>query len=237
MMHDLEKRPGCPVPSPEGSALRVRAVACELLAFSFRYPDRSLAKAVSSGEWAEAAREVWAELELALPEGWDEGLASCAGSDPETLLHALRVEATRLFVGAPEPAVSPYEGVWRAADEGVQTLLFVNPHSMDVERFMKSCGVGHREGTNEPLDHVATELEFLQWLYMAATGEAGAPAEADAPNDGWAGAADRFLDEHAQVWMPRFARKVMEESREPFYRCAAALLEALAVASSGLPAD
>lgn len=213
------------------------AAACELLALSFRYPSSELVTAVSSGEWAEAANEIAEALGLALPDGWDVGADACAGSNPETLLHAFRVEATRLFVGAPDPVVSPYEGVWRAADEGVQALLFVNPHSMDVERFMKSCGVGHREGTNEPLDHVATELEFLQWLSMSTTGEANAPAEADAPSDGWAGAADRFLDEHARVWMPRFARKVMEESREPFYCCAAVLLEALAVASSGLPAD
>ncbi|MEI3231974.1 MAG: molecular chaperone TorD family protein [Gordonibacter pamelaeae] len=63
-------------------------------------------------------------------------------------------------MGAPEPAVSPYEGVWRAADDGVQALLFVNPHSMEVERFMRACGLGRPEGTNEPLDHVATECEL-----------------------------------------------------------------------------
>ncbi|QOS67511.1 molecular chaperone TorD family protein [Eggerthella guodeyinii] len=202
------------------------AAACELLALSFRYPTPELVAVVSSGEWAEAAREIATALGLALPAGWDAGADACAGSDPETLLHVLRVETTRLFVGAPEPVVSPYEGVWRAADDGVQPLLFVNPHSMDVERFMRSCGIGRIEGTNEPLDHVATELEFVQWLSVVARDGVPAPGGVEAPDGGWAGAADRFLSEHVQTWMPRFARKAVAESREPFYRSAAMLLEA-----------
>ena len=178
-------------------------------------------------------------LSLALPQGWDARLAAYAGRDSEALLHELRAEATRLFVGAPEPAVSPYEGVWRAADDGVQALLFVNPHSMAVERFMRSCGVGRPEGTNEPLDRVDAELELLQYLCMLEAGPAEAPegaeppagpgaaAGADAPEDGWAAARERFLEEHALAWMPRFADKVAEETREPFYRAAAGLLKSV----------
>ena len=126
----------------EAIPISIRATAYELLAFTFRYPGPELAEAAASGEWADAAREVAEALALELPEGWGEGLAGYGGRDAGELRHALRAEATRLFVGAPEPAVSPYEGVWRATDDGVQALLFVNPHSMEVERFMKSCGVG-----------------------------------------------------------------------------------------------
>ena len=122
----------------------VRAAAWELAAFSFRCPGAELEGAVASGEWAAAAREIAGALGLALPEGLGEGLSGRSG--PGDVLHALRPEATRLFVGAPEPAVSPYEGVWRAADDGVQALLFVNPHSMEVERFMRSCGPGPSRG-------------------------------------------------------------------------------------------
>lgn len=202
------------------------AAACELLALSFRYPTPELVAVVSSGEWAEAAREIATALGLALPAGWDAGADACAGSDPETLLHVLRVETTRLFVGAPEPVVSPYEGVWRAADDGVQPLLFVNPHSMDVERFMRSCGIGRIEGTNEPLDHVATELEFVQWLSVVERDGAMTLGGVEAPDGGWADVIERFLSDHVRLWMPQFARKVVEESREPFYRSAAMLLEA-----------
>lgn len=218
--------------------LPFEATAYELMALSFRYPDAGLVDALASGEWADAVREVSGALGLVLPEGWDEGLGAYAGRDAEELLHALRAEATRLFVSAPEPAVSPYEGVWRAADDGVQALLFVNPHSMAVERFMRSCGVGRPEGTNEPLDRVDAELEFLQWLCMLECDMAEAPEGVDPPAAegaepdasaalaaSWASARERFLEEHALAWMPRFADAVAEESREPFFRATAMLLK------------
>ena len=197
-----------------------RATAWELAALSFRYPGPELGGAVASGEWAEAAREIAGALGLALPEGFGAG-ASAEG---------LRPEATRLFVGAPEPAVSPYEGVWRAADDGVQALLFVNPHSMEVERFMRACGLGRPEGTNEPLDHVATECELMEHLALRAAGAEppeGAPAGADLPGGSPEAAYGAFLEGHARAWMPRFADAVAAESRVPFYRDAAAFLGAL----------
>ena len=197
-----------------------RATAWELAALSFRYPGPELEGVVASGEWAEAAREIAGALGLALPEGFGAG-ASAEG---------LRPEATRLFVGAPEPAVSPYEGVWRAADDGVQALLFVNPHSMEVERFMRGCGLGRPEGTNEPLDHVATECELMEHLALRAAGAEppeGAPAGADLPGGSPEAAYGAFLEEHARAWMPRFADAVAAESRVPFYRDAAAFLGAL----------
>ncbi|WP_080799150.1 TorD/DmsD family molecular chaperone [Arabiibacter massiliensis] len=194
---------------------QVSAAAWELAALSFRYPGAELADAVSSGEWADAAREIAAALGLALPEGF----GAHASAD------GLRPEATRLFVGAPEPAVSPYEGVWRAADDGVQALLFVNPHSMAVERFMRECGLGRPEGANEPLDHAATECELLERLAL----RAAAPADADdaLPGGSPEAAYDLFLAEHVRAWMPRFAERTAEESRHPFYRDAAAFLAAL----------
>lgn len=197
-----------------------RATAWELAALSFRYPGPELEGAVASGEWAEAAREIVGALGLALPEGFGAG-ASAEG---------LRPEATRLFVGAPEPACSPYEGVWHAADDGVQALLFVNPHSMEVERFVRECGLGRPEGTNEPLDHVATECELMEHLALRAAGAeppGGAPAGADLPGGSPEAAYGAFLEGHARTWMPRFADAVAAESRVPFYRDAAAFLGAL----------
>ncbi len=148
--------------------------------------------------------------------------------DVQALKHVLRNEATYLFIGAPKAAVSPYEGIWRSVDDGVQGLLFVNPHTMDAERFMKSCGLGQPEGSNEPLDHVATELEFLQYLAMLEAGMVappeGAPAAGDLPGGSAAAAYAQFAEEHVQVWMPRFAEATEAQSRIPFYRAAASLL-------------
>lgn len=155
--------------------------------------------------------------------------ASGAAASP-ALLRPLRVEATRLFVGAPEPAVSPYEGVARALAEGARPLLFVNPRSMDVERFVRSCGLGRPEGANEPLDHVAAECELLSYLASLAAGApapAGAPCGAALPGGSPQAAYAAFLDAHARRWMPAFAAAVRAEARAPFYGAAARLLAAV----------
>ena len=49
---------------------QVRAAACELLALGLRYPGEELAEAVSSGEWVEAAHEIWCALGIVLPDDW-----------------------------------------------------------------------------------------------------------------------------------------------------------------------
>ena len=235
----------------EKSLWQARATMWELLAFSLRYPDAELAEAVASGEWADAAAEVANVLKGDSPQLGhfapchpERSAAGAESKDPlrrggaddrapDALLHALRAEATRLFVGAPDAACSPYEGVWRAADDGVQALLFVNPHSMEVERFMRACGLGRPEGTNEPLDHAATECELLQHLAMLEAGLAeppGGPAADAFPGGSPAAAYASFLDDHARAWMPRFAERLAAESREPFYRAAAQLLGAMVVA-------
>ena len=210
------------------------ASMCELLAFSFRYPALELSEAVASGEWLDAAREIAAANGLELPadfgcEDLAQGRSGEAAADADALLHELRTESTRLFVGTPDAVTSPYEGVWRAGDDGVQALLFVNPHSMAVQRFCASCGLGQPEGTNEPLDHVATELELMEYLASVSAGivelPEGAPAPEEFPGGSPQAAYGQFADDHAGVWMPRFAAKVAAQTRLPFYRAAAALLE------------
>ncbi|MDO4291320.1 MAG: molecular chaperone TorD family protein [Eggerthellaceae bacterium] len=236
---------------------QTRAALCELLALGFRYPEGDdLTQAVASGEWIDAAREIaealgldWVPSEL-LTDGVGDADACGVGglgsdgaaieppsasdlADVSSLRTTLRAEATRLFVGAPDPEVSPYEGVWRAADDGVQALLFVNPHSMAVERFMKECGLGRPEGTNEPLDALWTELEFLQLVCMFESGMTEPPEGARlAEGDSWAAVYERFLAEHVLTWAPRFAEKVRATARVSFYRETADLLAAFMKAAA-----
>ena len=208
---------------PDSERWHAHAAACELLALSLRYPGDELAEAVSSGEWAEAAGEIWEALGIGLPEGWAQDAESL---DP----HTLRAEATRLFVGAPEAACNPYEGFWRAQDDGVQPLMFVNPHSMAVERFCKACGLGQPEDTNEPLDHIATEFELLQYLAGIEAGIvepfADGPDVKDFPEGGAAAAYQAFLEEHVLSFAPRLAEALERDSRLPFYRAVGRLLAA-----------
>ena len=214
---------------------QIQTYILDVLAFSFRYPGDETASAVMTGQWKAAVEDAFDALETELPEGFAEcdvtlNAKGEAAGDAEELKHSLRAEATRLFIGAPNAAVSPYEGVWRAKDDGVQPLLFVNPHSMAVERFLKSCGLGQPEGKNDPLDHAATELEFLQYLAALASGLdapiEGAKAADQLPGGSPETAFETFMGEHVKTWMPRFAESVETETRLPYYRVAAQLLKA-----------
>lgn len=211
---------------------QLRTAACELLAFSLRYPDIALAQAVATGEWHDAAKEIAASLDFTLPDDFGTMTsvnADIDSQDVDALLPSLRAEATRLFIGAPDAACNPYEGVWRAADDGVEALLFVNPHSMAVERFCRKCGLGQPEGTNEPLDHIATEYELLEYLAGLQAGiiaaPEGAPSIDELPGGSPAAAYDEFMRDHALTWMPRFAERLAGETRLAYYRDVAALLK------------
>ena len=203
----------------------LRATFTELLSLSFRYPEHELANALATGEFVAATDEVLAAMQITSID--TEPLAAYTTHDPEALLRTLRVEATHLFIGATDPIASPYEGVWAAIDDGVQPLLFVNPKSMQVERYMRSCGVGRPQGTNEPLDHIATELEFLSYLASIAAGIAEPPEGVsvdDFPGGSAAAAYEQFMHEHLDTWAARFVQRVVAESREPFYTVMAQVL-------------
>lgn len=262
----------------EGTEWAIRAAAWELAALGLRYPTMELAEIVATGEWVDAAEEVAIVLDMPLPDEFGESalefveeveasdiqgeqgeavveyvLEMPSEEELDAYMHKLRAEATRLMIGAPKPAVSPFEGVRRAEAEGVQPLLFVNPHSMAVERYMKSCGLGRPEGTNEPLDHVATECEFLQHLalradedvLLAEAVEAGdeeqaaavraireaetpeLPESANLPGGSAEAAYDQFEDEHVFPWMGDFAEALKAEARMPFFQDVAMFLGAL----------
>ena len=208
----------------------LRATAWELAALSLRYPEEALIDAVASGQWAAAAHEVVASLGVALSREFDEFASdACEMIREQGGVEQLNTEATRLFVGSPHAVCSPYEGVRRSLCTGGHPLLFVNRYSMEVERFCKACGFIRPEGTNEPLDHVATECELLEKLAFAvATGSdaSALPAE-DLPGGSPAAAYEQFWDEHASAWFAEFSDALGATSTHPLYRATALYLDAI----------
>lgn len=199
----------------DSGKLIIQASLFEILALALLYPTDVLVDALTSGEYAEALAEITGELDMhstELAAALDE-LTVYAGRDSEEVLHELRAEHTRLFIGAPEPVVSPFAGVWQAKRDGVQPLLFVNKESMAVERFMRSCGVGQPDGTNEPLDHIGSELEFLQYLALIKAEAAVPPADVEIAADAYG----QFYATHFVTWVPEFADAIIEESENAFF--------------------
>ena len=207
----------------------VKASAWELAALSLKYPIETLVDAVASGEWADAAREITASLGVDLSPSFDaESSLARESLEQEGGLERLKTEATRLFIGAPHAACSPYEGVRRSLCTGAQPLLFVNRYAMEVERFCKSCGLSRPQGTNEPLDHVATECELLEHLAFSVASGAEVTDDAwELPGGSAEAAYGQFVDEHAGVWFKEFADSLATTAEHPFYRAVAMYLAAI----------
>ncbi len=207
--------------------LILRAALFEALSIGFRFPDSALVEALESGEFSQALTEIGHVLDFdpAVLSKASEELACYLsdGSDTsasEDLALRLRVEYTGLFIGAPDPKASPYASTWWAEEQGARPLLFVSKRSMDAKRFMRECGMGGTEGRNEPLDHVATICEFMQYLMLALAGKAEAPDGVMISQSTVEGFTGQFLDD----WIDRFCDAVQEHAEEPLYASLAAVL-------------
>ena len=94
---------------------------------------------------------------------------------------------------------------------------------------MRACGIGRPQGTNDPIDRIDSELEFLEWLCLLIAGTVHLPTGMQIekmPGGSPEATYDGFVREHVLTWVPRFAGSVRDEAREPFYRMAADLLAA-----------
>ncbi|MDR1358130.1 MAG: molecular chaperone TorD family protein [Coriobacteriales bacterium] len=221
-----------------------RASLYELLAQSFLYTTPALAEALTSGEYAEALSELLALNGIAVPQSVDgneyenkvegkgeskdkstvvKALLPYEGRASDEVLHELRRDYTRVFIGSKDPLVPPYGGAWYALERGLKPLLFVGKESLAVERFLRRCGVVQPEGTNEPLDHIASELEFLQYLCFLKAGAAAPPETADIDSGDYA----TFYHDHFRWFAQRFADNAIKECRAPFFIAAAQVLLAL----------
>lgn len=216
---------------PAARSYSVLSAAWSFLALSLRYPDADLALAVAEGAWGATALDVASGLR----EHFDacvavaDEVSKVSLGDEGACLHALRREATRLFIGSPDAALTPFEGVWRSRDDGSAALLAVNPHSVEVERFCRQCGLSHPKGTNEPLDHVSAECELLSFLAYKACEEAlGTAVDSDTPGGSARAAYDAFCADHAKAWMPQLADELEKASDLEFYRVTAKVLRATA---------
>lgn len=145
-----------------------RAAVFELLAMGLLVPTSMLAETLSSGEYTEACAEAMEGCGLAASTAFD-GLAEYAGANPNDLLHELRREYTYFFSKVPEPAIIPYIGVWHEHQRGCKALLLVSRQSIEIERFMRRCGVAKDLSSgqsNDPVDHIGTICEFMKYLCL-----------------------------------------------------------------------
>ena len=194
-----------------------RAMVAEWLASVLAYPTADLAVALVSEEVAQSYAE------LPLPESGVPLLTEYAQADVEETLERLRREYTALFLTAPVARISPNAGVWAARDAGSKPMLFNGREEQTIERCYKDFGLASR--MVEPPDHIATCMEFVEFLCA----HAGGLVRSDAPRtiEQYAEAAIGFASDHLAFWVPLFVAAVRGATNEPLYRVAADALELL----------
>ena len=187
-----------------------------LLSTAFQPPTERLAGLVVSGALARDIATTWRELDLP-----DNDAAAFVGTlsqayenrDSNTVMHELRCENTRLFLGD-RPLVENSEGPWRKRAKGKQgAALIVNSYSVEVADFMRSCGIERKAGYNDCIDYVENEFEFAAMLTEQGEGALEQLEE--------------FIAGHLKIWLPGFCDDVIAQTKTPYYRVLCELTDKL----------
>ncbi len=138
-------------------------------------------------------------------------LSKPAGSgNKRDIIEELSVEYTRLFLG-PGRHISPYESVWR--ENGG---MHWGKSTTEVKNFIETLGLNYTEDWKGLPDHIGVEFELMKKLVEhereACIGKDMKTVRLCIEIQ------KRFMDEHIFKWVPGFCEKVIEESREDFYK-------------------
>ncbi len=188
-----------------------------LLSVAFAAPTIDRARLFTEGAFADDVRSTWKALELPdrPVETFCYALDEYRGRGGEDVLHEIRREYTRLFML--DRLVENAEGAWRKKQSGATNVFYmINDIAMDVQDFMRFCGVVRPEGYNDSVDLIDNEWQFCSILatdphYLP---EKGIDAQEKL---------NQFVDEHIKKWVPGFSDDILRESRCPYYRAVAAL--------------
>lgn len=194
----------------------------QLLSISLRLPDQELAQALLEGSYGRDALYILEELFCTQEEiapVWEE-LKKIASAEEEitAFLIQMRREYTRLFDDPKKPAVSIYETLFlhNPEEDKGGVMLFMSPAALDAERCYKSAGVSLVKQSAEPADHMATELEFMMYLY-AKKGKA-LQEESTEELEILEKQIQEFMDQHLHKWCREFWSKLEGETEFAFYQ-------------------
>jgi putative dimethyl sulfoxide reductase chaperone len=187
-----------------------RADLCLFLAACYYEPDPEFAEERLFDSMLKVAVRIDPDLaDLARKLGDD-----FAAQDLQNLL----VDYTKLFLGSPQPLVSPHASVWLS---GAATSM--QDSTMVALDLYDQAGFELDEEIRDVPDHVAVELEFLS-LLTSRQSEAYRADLADIVRD-WEQLERFFLQKHMGIWIGPFAAAVRAGAETAFYRSLAELTE------------
>ena len=184
----------------EDNEITARAGVYQVLSRLFIAPDEETWKTAVEGRWPQKLREA-AEL---LAYDFDFGV--CALSDAVSFKD-FQAEYIRLFeVGSGDggPPVPVLSGTWSNEDR--------RKEMEEIARFFEYFGLKTSADDPRPPDHLATELEFMQYLAFK---------EAASPSPRLGGSFHRaqedFMNRQLLTWLDKFAEALEAENTMPFW--------------------
>lgn len=130
----------------------------------------------------------------------------------------LAVEFARLFIGPRNPSAIPYASFYLSESKTVMSNV-----TIDVRKRYLEAGMAVKELYSFPDDHIAIELEFLQYLAerIIELFEKGERVEASKLFE----VRENFLREHLSNWATEFADNIIDSTNDEFYHGAALILK------------
>jgi TorA maturation chaperone TorD len=145
-------------------------------------------------------------------------------------LPALAKEHLRLFVGPGHIPCPPYEAVYRKDRPDFERGLVMGPSTADVRRAYLAAGLNISKTYTDLPDHIAAEMEFMQFLCaeeirLAQQGNNEAAAKMKSMQR-------EFHKNHIEPWVGDFADCILRSTTSPFYKATASVLKEFAKSDS-----
>ncbi|MBX9633526.1 MAG: molecular chaperone TorD family protein [Magnetospirillum sp.] len=191
------------------------ARAYQLLGLAFAYPGQDLSDSIANGDLHSG---LVTASRAAIPPGLAPDMDGLQVVRPATALAAEYLSAFELA----KNTVSLYEGSYTGGSDRSQILL-------EVKSFYLHFGLSVSELLREPEDHLAAELEFMQFLTAK---QALAEMEGEDPGP-YIRAQRDFLSRHLGKWLPAFTAAA-NGLESDFYRVLANVANALVTAHQDL---
>ncbi len=135
-------------------------------------------------------------------------------------LEDLAIEYARLFIGPMNPPAVPFASFYLSESRSLMT-----DETIDVRKRYLEAGMAVKDLYSIPDDHIGIELEFVFYLNQKILEDFEDNRRAEASR--FFELREDFINNHMRLWVPHFAERIIEHSREDFYTGAAFILRGI----------
>ena len=183
----------------------------QMLSVSLRPPNQELVAGLLEGRYDEDANNILGELGI---HGQEEGDMPIPAAES---LSQLQQEYTRLFEDPRKPVIPIYETIMlKDQNHKEKIMMFQSPAALDAGQSYTNAGFTLINPAYEPADHLATELEFMMYLYQR-KGEA-LQHERKEEVEQLIQSIEGFETSHLKKWTGPFFDRLQSEAQIAFYR-------------------